>query len=268
MSQDAAFLEQIAADPDDDGPRLVYADWLEEQGDERAELIRVQCALAAAPHPKSLAEHSMAEVRALLDERRRLLLREKQWLARYGDAWQGAIRGNSIKATLRRGFFDELQTSAADLAKVASQLAVEAPALRVLTLVPRSNGLELTKAFDAVEQHPPPVGLRVLEMMSCELDPGALARMLRSPWLARLRKLNLAWNLSLGGLAVDWLDGQWPLGELEELDLRGITLSREAREMFAASPALRRLRLLTIGRQPRRTYLQLREIFGDRLLAM
>jgi len=38
------FLEAIAASPDDDLPRLVYADWQEENGHrERADLIRVQC---------------------------------------------------------------------------------------------------------------------------------------------------------------------------------------------------------------------------------
>ena len=42
-----AFLEAITANPDDDGLRLVYADWLDDQGDvARAEFIRVQIELA------------------------------------------------------------------------------------------------------------------------------------------------------------------------------------------------------------------------------
>jgi len=42
------FLAAIRANPDEDGPRLVYADWLEETGTDeaKAELIRVQCKLA------------------------------------------------------------------------------------------------------------------------------------------------------------------------------------------------------------------------------
>jgi uncharacterized protein (TIGR02996 family) len=44
------LLAAVVRAPDDDGPRLIYADWLEERGDPaRAELIRVQCALAAGP---------------------------------------------------------------------------------------------------------------------------------------------------------------------------------------------------------------------------
>ncbi|WP_166831438.1 TIGR02996 domain-containing protein [Thalassoroseus pseudoceratinae] len=45
MPQDSAFLEAILADPDEDLPRLIYADWLDEQGDPRGEFIRIQCEL-------------------------------------------------------------------------------------------------------------------------------------------------------------------------------------------------------------------------------
>jgi uncharacterized protein (TIGR02996 family) len=51
-----AFLTAIAAAPDDEALRLVYADWLEENGRaERGELIRVQVALADPP--EDLAEY-------------------------------------------------------------------------------------------------------------------------------------------------------------------------------------------------------------------
>src|SRR5438270_1476016 len=50
MPTAADFLMAILADPDADAPRLAYADWLEDDGDaDRAEFIRVQCALAAMP---------------------------------------------------------------------------------------------------------------------------------------------------------------------------------------------------------------------------
>src|SRR5687767_11912611 len=48
MSDRDAFLAAIRAAPDDDAPRLVFADWLAERGDPAcAELIRGQCASAA-----------------------------------------------------------------------------------------------------------------------------------------------------------------------------------------------------------------------------
>ena len=44
MREHEALLRNIIKKPDDDAPRLIYADWLEEQGqEERAEFIRVQC---------------------------------------------------------------------------------------------------------------------------------------------------------------------------------------------------------------------------------
>lgn len=41
MDEEEAFLHRIAVDPDDDLPRLVYADWLEERADPRHEFLRL-----------------------------------------------------------------------------------------------------------------------------------------------------------------------------------------------------------------------------------
>src|SRR5262245_3475564 len=47
MTTQRDLLAAIAAAPDDDGVRLVYADWLEDHGQhDRAQLIRIQCRLA------------------------------------------------------------------------------------------------------------------------------------------------------------------------------------------------------------------------------
>ena len=56
----AAFLATIIEHPQDDGPRLVYADWLEERAadvggtDPRVEFIRVGCELARLGEPRVL----------------------------------------------------------------------------------------------------------------------------------------------------------------------------------------------------------------------
>lgn len=50
MRDDLALLETIREAPNDDVPRLIYADWLEENGDaDRAEFIRVQIELTNMP---------------------------------------------------------------------------------------------------------------------------------------------------------------------------------------------------------------------------
>lgn len=47
MNEEAALLAAICAEPTDDTPRLVYADWLQEHGQEDyAEFIRVECEIA------------------------------------------------------------------------------------------------------------------------------------------------------------------------------------------------------------------------------
>jgi len=49
MVDDTAFIRAIQADPHDDAPRLIYADWLEEHGDPRSEFVRTLVARAAEP---------------------------------------------------------------------------------------------------------------------------------------------------------------------------------------------------------------------------
>jgi uncharacterized protein (TIGR02996 family) len=49
MTPEDAFLLDILAHPSDSTPRLVYADWLLDQGDPRADWIRQGCRLLAAP---------------------------------------------------------------------------------------------------------------------------------------------------------------------------------------------------------------------------
>src|SRR5262245_38486286 len=49
MNQEEGFLRAIAAEPGDDTVRLVYADWLEERGDPRAEFLRLEHKLGPGP---------------------------------------------------------------------------------------------------------------------------------------------------------------------------------------------------------------------------
>jgi len=45
MDAEQRLIDAMRDEPDSVEPGLVYADWLEEQGDPRAELVRVQLAL-------------------------------------------------------------------------------------------------------------------------------------------------------------------------------------------------------------------------------
>lgn len=70
------FIRAIIGNPDDDAPRLVFADWLEERGEsERAEFIRVQIELARLPEGDR--------------RRRRLEERERELLEQHTLLWFG-----------------------------------------------------------------------------------------------------------------------------------------------------------------------------------
>jgi uncharacterized protein (TIGR02996 family) len=99
MTPHDAFLRDIIANPDDDTPRLIYADWLEDQSDPRGEFIHVQCLLADL---------------AVEDPRRPALqARERELLARHQDQWLGPLRPLLSGWTFRRGFLDAVSVPAA-----------------------------------------------------------------------------------------------------------------------------------------------------------
>src|SRR5207237_8177394 len=96
---DDAFLRTIAAAPDDDAPRLVYADWLEERGDPRGTSVRAQCALAALPDDAP-RRHDLEQA-------------ERQLLAAHAADWTRDLAGRVSGWQFRRGFVAEVTLSAA-----------------------------------------------------------------------------------------------------------------------------------------------------------
>ena len=49
MNEEAGFVRAIQENPEDDSLRLVYADWLEERADIRAEYLRLESQLSRVP---------------------------------------------------------------------------------------------------------------------------------------------------------------------------------------------------------------------------
>src|SRR5690242_12611585 len=99
MNQDEAFLHAIRENPGDDGPRLVYADWLDEHGQpERAEFIRVQCQLAPL-EPDD-------------DRYPALKHREFKLWGHHHRAWSEPLRPFTRSYSFHRGFADHVSLSA------------------------------------------------------------------------------------------------------------------------------------------------------------
>src|SRR5262245_48097600 len=98
------FLRAILENPADDGPRLVYADWLQEYGDPRGEFIRVQCELAKFPNPPGEANFFRR--------------RERELARGLTDVWPwpfGKLGDPVITAEWRRGFIAAIKCNLATL---------------------------------------------------------------------------------------------------------------------------------------------------------
>jgi uncharacterized protein (TIGR02996 family) len=95
VTDEEALLRAIWAEPDDDAPRLVYADWLEENGQpERAEFIRVQIELASLTRPSP--------------RRQRLLKRQGDLLILYRAEWLVPLCDSALPWQFHRGLVERL----------------------------------------------------------------------------------------------------------------------------------------------------------------
>jgi uncharacterized protein (TIGR02996 family) len=104
MPTEEAFIAAVLADPENDAPRLIYSDWLDEQGrGERAELIRVQCELARLGNPMSEAEDSRYDI--LRRQEAELLDAIRADNFRLPSRFVPQIYGNSRGCNLPHGFF-------------------------------------------------------------------------------------------------------------------------------------------------------------------
>jgi len=121
------FLAEIVQTPDLDDPRLVYADYLEERGDPRAEFIRVQCDLAAGASTP--------------DQRTRLQQREAALLKDHQHQWTQRLPRGDYRAVFRRGFLEHLEINAALFAEHATAFFQAAPLLRSLDLIQAEDAL-------------------------------------------------------------------------------------------------------------------------------
>jgi uncharacterized protein (TIGR02996 family) len=136
LSQEQAFLADICANPDDDTPRLVFADWLTERdgpGDsERAEFIRVQCALKLTSHT---GHGAFCSACVLLSRKNALLPLVEDRLRQEWRSWVGDGPWWPVFA-FRRGFVEYLALPAEHWCRYAERLRATQP-IREVTLTTR-----------------------------------------------------------------------------------------------------------------------------------
>ena len=148
-TEQVALWSAIRANPDDDTPRLVYADWLQENGDEdRAEFIRVQCALAASPRTKA-KERQALEVK---EQRLHKLHREK-WLEPFRKLFRSAKKWHPTdlwftRFVFRRGFVSTEALGSAPLKLLTQSRDTLEPIAIETAVIPQSEyHINLLKAL-------------------------------------------------------------------------------------------------------------------------
>jgi uncharacterized protein (TIGR02996 family) len=277
------LLAEILAHPDDDAPRLVYADWLDDHGGDaeqaRAEFIRAQCEAAGNPGPA---------------RRRELEQRETALLKEHGAAWRTEVPAWARKdAEFRRGFIAGVSATLRAFLDGLGALHRHAPVQRatlgnvddpLLAALSQRVGLALLRAIRleygnysaagvrALTHSPHAVGLAELDATLEQGGPGVAAALVASPHLGRLERLTLrggpldaegARQLARGGLPALRRLGLFGtkignagaralaeaphLAALTHLDLWANEVGEEGAIALAESPHLRNLRVLHLG---------------------
>jgi uncharacterized protein (TIGR02996 family) len=241
MSDRNAFLAAIIEQPEQDLPRLIYADYLDDGGESaRAEFIRLQC---AAAHGDQTEHRRIAQ----LEDAHR-----SEWLAPLG-------RG-VYHAVFRRGFPEHLVMSARnfieDNAEIREHTPVRGvallgagrvlarllagPHLAGLTALHLTGGMLGDAGVERLTECVHLAGMRTLRLGMNEIGDAGAAALADCPYLEELRLLVLSQN-AIGDA------GAWELArsayfrQLVGLDLNDNDISPMSLAMMRNSPFLENL---------------------------
>ncbi len=216
---EADLLAAIAARPDDDEPRLLYADVLLERGDPRGELIAVQCARTAAE--RAAAPGSGADRSAL---RRR----EAELLAAHEERWREEAGLSAACVSLRRGLADEVVMNAGDF------LAAEQAFFRLRPLPRLRLGAVGPETALRIASLPALAALGALALEGWGSQGDAIVKALcASRWLGALTSLRVA-SLRLGPGGVKAIARAVSIARLTRLDLSHAALDAASAPALAA----------------------------------
>lgn len=226
MSRESDALAEVLAAPDDDVPRMAYADLLVAKGDLRGEFIRTQCALSNGDveylEKKELRERATALLTA----------NEKAWRAAAGLA-------DGVEVEWRRGFIDTVSLTGEQFAGELGAKLFESEPVRHAKL--RINSARVAKK---VASAPQIARISALTIYGTVASDG-VAALLEAP-LHALRGLNVGSCVDGEGLALvlqcDALAG------LERLSLSGSELQGAFDEHLPEGCALLALQTLFAAR--------------------
>lgn len=234
--EERPFVDAILADLDDDGPRLVYADWLTEQGDPRGEFIHVQCRLDSLPMDDPAYVELESRERVLLKQNRAKWIKPLPKIKQASWGTYSAFRPG--RQHFRRGLV-EYFTFSKPKAFVDNQALFEQWPIRHVTflelsrkvaeIVPQSDAaaklrgfwppqrlLEAFPEFEINAERFP--NLEELALVENSIGSDALHAILEGFEGGRLRALDLHFN-DISDAGVDHLLAWSGLSELRSLNL-------------------------------------------------
>lgn len=258
LSQEQALLAAVREQPDDDLPRLAYADWLEEHGQaDRAEFIRAQVELGVSIAEGQPHAHSALGVgdgtpapRGTRTRRRDLERRVKALWKQHRREWAAQPWGGSENLEYwERGFCAHCQAEdVASLIAILPRRLNEAPIQHAHVSATRRQDIARLVEFQALSR------LRTLDLFAAWSRPGEepemgdadVALLADCPYLSRLEYLDLTQH-HVGPEGVSLLAHSAKLPSLRALGLYGNRLDDECVRILATSPLAARLRGLHLS---------------------
>jgi uncharacterized protein (TIGR02996 family) len=183
-AEQAALLKAVCDAPDDDAPRLAYADWCDKRGDPRGEFIRLQIE-AARPNISPESKRRW-DVGRQLDHL--LTAYEETWLAplRHYPIFPDHFSPGSAPE-FHRGFVSKIRISANDFVRLRHELFDLAPIQHLVIRGERSDN-------KAVFQFPRLRQILALSMANCNMNDEEAEFLADCPYLENLWWLSLASN--------------------------------------------------------------------------
>jgi uncharacterized protein (TIGR02996 family) len=242
--EEEAFLADIVANPEDDAPRLVYADWLQEHGDEagqgRAEFIREQVRLEREGGRSTVYPEGSQKATQLHRAHR------KEWA-------NGLPEWAARHAGYRRGFIEVVRCTARQFLQGGATLRRLVPLRGVVLerpwglldqvadsgLLARLRNLSLVGQLSSVDDLRPLAdcrdldGLTHLHIGRCRFGPDGMKALAQAQWLSGLSYLYLLGNY----IEVDGARAlaSVPFRGLVELDLQANYIGDRGLAALAAS---------------------------------
>ena len=256
MPQDSAFLEAIQAEPDDDLPRLIFADWLDEQGDPRGEFIRIQCELFQRSDDVPFLQSEIWR----LPQRKRdddhwkaLKTRERELLSAHEAEWVQPLKTITTRDWKQfyflRGFIEHGWFSVRDWRNQGEEILQQAPLLNSLDLRGFESRMAIVAELDTLQK------IRRLTLegyfqgfsTDSPLTMGSegAASLASSPHLLNLKELRLREN-DIRDAGLRHLCDAGYLGNLELLDLQRNQITDAGITELVRSQAFPKLRFLNL----------------------